>query len=572
MLQQIEIHNVALIDNLNIEFGKGLNILTGETGAGKSIIIDSINAILGERVSKDLIRSGEEKAAIEAVFQLHDGKLDEILKNIGINPEEDDTVIISREFTVSGKNTCRVNGKLVPLSTLKEIGARVIDIHGQHDNQSLLKTENHIELLDSFASEEMQHLRQSYEMLFSEYKAKKLKLKELTANKEEREKKAELFRYQIDEIRKAKLKPGEEEELNKKRLLLINAEKIFNFLASAYESITSGNAAKRSALDSIYSATSELKSISRLDHQFANLLERLENIYYQLEDVAYEIRKKQEEIEFDPHLLEQVDERLDTINRLKRKYGNTIDGIQQYCLKIEKELNEIDKSEEDVESLTKETSRIYEELYLLAQKLNSKRVETARILEDKIAKELDDLELKSTRFKVDIQFCNDVGGDGEIKFMKHGLDKVEFLISPNEGEPLRPLARIASGGEMSRIMLALKTILANVDRIPTLIFDELDIGVSGKVSQRIGEKLSYISRTHQVICVTHHAQIACMADSHYLIEKISRDRRTITQVRKLENDFIRNEIARILGGAVISDITLRHAEEMIQNALKFKKK
>jgi DNA repair protein RecN (Recombination protein N) len=570
LLQQLEIHNVALIDRVGIELGNGLNVLTGETGAGKSIIIDSINAILGERLSKDLIRTGKEKAVVEAVFQIDNEKLRDIFEESGIEPEEDGTLIISREFSLSGKNTCRINGKMVTVSMLKDIGGRLVDIHGQHDNQSLLRTESHINLLDSFGGEKINSLKNKYLKLLNEYKEIRSKLRSITGDQNDRERKIDLLKYQIEEIRNAGLKPGEDEELNRQRTILTNSEKIVASLSRAYESLFSGNNIKSSAYDSINDAVSDLSGIVKLDDGYAEIVKKLEEVSYQIDDIIDAIRKEKDKVEYNPDLLEQIEDRVDLIFKLKKKYGSSIEDINKYLAKIEQELDEIVKSEEIIAGLEEKLNKITKELYLVCVELNKARNEAANILEGKIGTELEDLEMKRAKFKVNIEFCEDNEGACEYKFTANGLDKVEFLISPNIGEPLKPLSKIASGGEMSRIMLAIKTILADVDEMPTLIFDEIDIGISGKAAQKVGEKLSYISKGHQVICVTHLAQIACMADRHYLIEKEAADGFTKTNVKKLEGTEIKNEVARILGGANISNITLKHAEEMLKIASKLK--
>ncbi len=572
MLQQLEIHNIALIDKVSIELGNGLNVLTGETGAGKSIIIDSINAVLGERLSKDLIRTGKEKAVVEAVFQVDNNKISDLFERLGIEPEEDGTLIISREFTQSGKNSCRINGKMATVSMLKELGGRLVDIHGQHDNQSLLKIESHIDLLDSFGGEKIENLKHKYINKLNKYKEIKNKLKSLTGDKNERERKIDLLKFQVDEIKSAGLKIGEDEEISKQRIILSNSEKIIASLSMAYERLFSGNNTRSSAYDFINGAISELAGIARLDKEYGEIVGKLEEVSYQIDDIIEKIRKEKDKIEYNPELLEQAEERADIIYRLKRKYGDTIDEILKYLERAELELEEVIKSEEIIADLKEWMDRLSGELYTLSKQLNEERTEAANILEGKIGAELEDLEMKKALFKVDIEFCDAAQADDGYRFTQNGLDKVEFLISPNVGEPLKPLSKIASGGEMSRIMLAIKTILAGVDEVPTLIFDEIDIGISGKAAQKVGEKLSYISKGHQVICVTHLAQIACMADEHYLIEKEAGGGVTRTLVKELEGVHIKNEIARILGGANISDITLKHAEEILEIAGKFKTK
>lgn len=574
MLQHLEINNIALIDRISMELDRGLNILTGETGAGKSIIIDSINAILGGRLSKDFIRTGKEKATVEAVFQIDNERFTDLFEAMGIEPEEDGTLIISREFNIQGRNICRINGRMTTVSVLREIGTRLIDVHGQHDNQSLLRTENHQEFLDSFAGSKLAQLKVQYSKLFEEYKGIKDKLSKLSDDKGGIERKVDLLKYQINEIKAAGLKKGEEEDLYKQKVLLSNSEKIITSLTCAYDALFSSDNMDNiymSASDTVGRAMTELNSIVKLDKRFEDIANKLEGIYYQIDDVAEEIRNIRDEIEYDPDMLEKIEERIDLIYKLKKKYGNSIEEILDFCKEAEAELEETLNSEELIKKLRDKLVVLQNELYECALKIHNERCEVAGIIEGKIEKELEDLEMKKTKFKVFVELDERVDENGERPFTRNGLDMIEFMISPNVGEPLKPLSKIASGGEMSRIMLAIKNILANVDSIPTLIFDEIDIGISGKASQKVGEKLYNISRNHQVICVTHQAQIACMADNHFLIEKISDEETTRTNVKKLSKEELKNEIARILGGAVISDITLKHAEEMLEDADKFKK-
>ena len=573
MLSQLEIQNVALIDRVSIELGNGLNIITGETGAGKSIMIDSIHALLGERLSRDLIRTGREKALVEAVFQVDNERFAGILDELGIDAEEDGTLIISREFSISGKNICRINGKMVTVSALKELGERLIDIHGQHDNQSLLRVDSHIRLLDAFGGSRLMTLLEQYVLQHSRFRDTKTRLKSLTGDRNDREKRMELLKYQIDEIKKSKLGNHEEEELEKQKLKAGSAERIAGALASVYELLYSGSNVRKSASDSIAKAVSEINGISRLDEKYENIGKKLEELSYQLDDVIDEVRRQKDDVEFDPAQLEKIEERLDLIFKLKRKYGGSIAEIKQFCKKAEEELEAIERSDELVQELKLQLERENQELFKLASGLHAAREEAAALLESRICTVLGDLEMKNARFKVDIQWDTRTDEGWERKYLQDGLDRVEFLISANPGEPLKPLSKIASGGEMSRVMLAVKSILADVDEIPTLIFDEIDIGISGKASQKVGEKLSYISRNHQVLCITHHAQIAGMADCHYLIEKVTEDDSTHTSVEKLDDKGRQKEIARMLGGASITDITRKHAEEILKNSrlLKMKK-
>jgi len=566
----LEIENIAIIDRVEIEFGEGLNVLTGETGAGKSIIIDSINAILGERMSKELIRTGRDKAVVEAVFHVNPDRLSDLFESFGIECEEDGALIISREFTASGKNICRINGRIAAVSMLKKIGERLIDVHGQHDNQSLLRTESHIELLDSFADDKINILKDEYLKHFESYREIKNRLKSLTGDAGERERKIDILKFQIDEIKKAKLKAGEEEEIEKQREVLLNYEKIISTLSNAYEALDSGEKLGISALDRINKSVSDFCNIEDYDEKFSTLKKRLEAVSYELEDIVSEIRDLRDGIEYEPSVLEQLEERLDVLYRLKKKYGDSIEGILEYLENAKKELDELVNNEEIINRLKEDLKREDEKLYKLAKDINSERVKTAGLLENRIGSEFCDLEMKNTRLKVNIEF-DDSMNDGERRYNNNGLDRVEFLISTNAGEPLKPLAKIASGGEMSRIMLAIKTILANVDKMPTMIFDEIDIGISGIAAQKVGEKLCYIAKNHQVISVTHLAQIACMADNNYYIEKVTKDGSTQTVVYCLDEEGKRNEIARIIGGAKVSDIALKHAEEMLDYAREFKK-
>jgi DNA repair protein RecN (Recombination protein N) len=421
-------------------------------------------------------------------------------------------------------------------------------------------------LLDAFGGERILQLKQEFSKLLSEYRVIRDRIKELSGDKTERVKKLEFIKFQINEIKKAKLKQGEEEELNSQKTLLANSEKIISAMSRAYDLLLSGNNIRNSAADNVNEALTELDGVARFNKKYDETAKKLQDISYQLYDIIDEIRKTRDDIEFDPGLLEQIEERLDLIYRLKRKYGGSIGEILECCEKLENELELFLKNEEEAEKLEKHQTFLNNSLLETGKLLNMERRKSAELLEANIGRELDDLEMKGARFKVNIEMTESV----ETRFYQNGLDKVEFMISPNVGEALKPLSKIASGGEMSRIMLAIKTILADVDNIPTLIFDEIDIGISGRASQKVGEKLAYISGKHQVICVTHLAQIACMADSHYMIEKSTKDNNTKTNVRKLAGEGIRNEIARIIGGANISEITIKHAEEMLSYARKIK--
>lgn len=573
MLRQLTIKNIALIDNISIDFGEGLNVLTGETGAGKSIIIDSINAVLGERISRDIIRTGEDTAFVEAVFDSKGiEKINEKLEKAGIEPEEDGTIIICREFSNSGKNICRVNNRAVTSSTLKDIGHTLVDIHGQHDHQSLFNVSTHIELLDSFSAEKTAELMLEYSAKYREYKKVQADIASICTDVAARERRKDFLSYQIEEIKKAGLKPGEEEELIQKRNIYANSQKIMKALDNAYTALSSASDSRDSIISLVFLIHKEISEISGLDGKFKNISASLESVGYQLQETARDIRSMKDSVEYDPAVLEEIEERLDVLSKLKRKYGKSIEEIADYCNAMESELESLINSEEKLCLLKEKESLLESELFSLSKKLSEKRVDAASLLEDSIGAVLEEVEMKNSRFKVDVRFNDVKSPDGKYDFNEYGLDRVEFLISTNTGEPLKPLAKIVSGGESSRIMLAIKSILAKVDNIPTLIFDEIDMGISGMTAQRVGLKLSLISRNHQVICVTHLAQIACAADSHYLISKQSDGQNTKTIVNKLDSQGKVYEIARILSGSDITDLTISHAREMLETARSAKSK
>ncbi len=566
MLLQLDISNIALIDKISIDMANGLSVLTGETGAGKSILIDSINAVLGDRIGKDIVRTGTDKAVVEAVFSSDSEQLISLLDELGIEFQEGDNIILSREISVNGKNTCRINGRLVNLSVLKQVGELLIDIHGQHDNQSLLKTESHIQFLDAFGGAAIESLKKEYLLLFSQYKEIKQRQKSLLGDKGEIARRLDMLKFQIEEIKASKLKDGEDDLLFKKRQLLANSEKIVNALATSYDLLAGGNSMTKSIVYNANKALTELSYAMKYDEALKGAHEKLESVIYQLEDISEEIRNRRDESEFSPEELSEIDERLDVITRLKRKYGASIAEIKDFYSSTVKEYDELIQSEELSAKLSQMIIEIEEKMFSKAKELNNLRMRCASQLEEKITNELNGLEMKNAKFSVNLVF-----DDQQKHFHNNGLDKAEFMISTNAGEPQKPLSKIASGGEMSRIMLAIKTILANVDFVPTLIFDEIDTGISGKAAQKVGQKLAQISKTHQVLCVTHLSQLACMADNHYLIEKYSENESTFTRVVPLDEDSRVIEISRIIGGADVTKAAKQHSEELIRAAIEFKK-
>jgi DNA repair protein RecN (Recombination protein N) len=567
MLEYLRIRNFALIEDLKINFGKGFNVLTGETGAGKSIIIGAIGAILGEKVEQDAVRAGSEKSIIEAFFNIKDNfEAQKILKDSGIDFIEDEPIIIRREIFSEGRNRNYINSTPVPLSKLKELGNFLIDIHGQHEHQVLLKVNTHIQFLDKFGKLDKE--REEFENEFKKYLGLKNKLEKLLMNEKEKNRMMEFLKYAIDEIDKANLKIGEDIELEKEFLILSNQEKIFEAIQKSYEFLYDNDV---SASFNIENSINALAEVEKFDSNIVNIKQKLEEAYYQIEDVIGLIRNYKTGFEFSPERLNEIIERMELIKRLKKKYGDTIEEILNYRDKAVEDLNLIEQSEEEIEKTKLEIENIKVKLGNLALNLSGRRKVVAKLLEEKIENQLQELEMANTKFKVDINYIEDEQGIIEfegrkLKVKEDGIDNVEFLISPNLGEELKPLRKIASGGEMSRIMLALKTILGEVDKIDTLIFDEIDVGIGGKTSDKVGRKLKSLGKFKQVISVTHQAQIARFADKHFVVSKRVSGNRTLTEVREvLGNDRV-YEIARMLAGANITDTTLKHAKELLESA------
>lgn len=558
MLKELHIKNIAVIDEVHIEFSEGFNVLTGETGAGKSILIDSINMALGKRVSHDLIRTGCDKATVNACFEVTEKKVLEQLSDLGIEAE-DGIVAISRQLTDEGKSTCRINGVTMPLSLVRDVTSMLIDIHGQNDNRMLLDPHSHLEFLDGFGN---------CGDTLTEYKASYKKTREITkkistlsASLDERERRLELLSFQIEEINGAKLKPGEDEELEARRDYLCNMESIVSGAGTAYGALYGGE--EFSAYDLLRQAERALSDISRYLPKLSESYERLGGIIAETEDIASDISACLNSTEFSMAELDQIEERLDLIGNLKRKYGNSIEKILEYAKSAQAEASGIEQSDETLSLLRAELEEAQNELTSLAEKLTRQRTDAAKDLEQKIAAELSDLDMPKVRFSIEL---SDRFEDDEILFTETGKDRVEFLLSTNPGEVLKPMSKIASGGELSRIMLAIKSVLSNSEDIDTMIFDEIDTGVSGRAAQKIAEKLSRLAKTKQVFSITHLAQIAGMADSHYLIKKTSTDQSTATSVTLLEKDGRVEELARIIGGVTVTDLTRQSALEMLELA------
>ena len=561
MLKELNIKNFAIIDQLRVEFTAGLCVFTGETGAGKSIVVDALNLALGERGSADLIRTGCQEAGVEAAFELNGrGTADvtALLSGQGIEMDPGEDLIVRRVLAASGKNKVYINGSLANLATLSALGASLADIHGQHEHQSLLSLERQMEMLDSFGN--LAALRTDLSETYFRLQDVRTKLAELEAGERDRAQREDMLRFQKSEIEAAMLKPGEDAELASEQKLLANSEKLAELSRAADEALYS---ADNSVLSGLKKAVTGLREIAAIDSRLAPALELCEAGRAQIEEVAREMSAYADRVEFDPDRLEQIGDRLDLIQKLKKKYGATIEEIIEFGATASAGLDRMERSAEEIERLTKEAQSIKSGLTARAQELTKKRGAAARELEKKIEAELSHLGMKKTTFIVKIvQEPGDDTLDGH-KLGPRGADRVEFLISPNLGEDPKPLAKIASGGELSRIMLALKTILVEGDSIPTLVFDEVDAGIGGAVAEEVGKRLKRVAAGRQVFCITHLPQIASMATSHYGVSKSVKKDRTSTEVRLLEEKERVDEIARMRGGKTSTEATIRHAEEMI---------
>ena len=553
MLNQLSIRNVAVIDKLDINLHDGVSVLTGETGAGKSIIIDSINMILGDRANKELVRYGTDKAVVQAVFDAPKSVIN-VLEENDIDVE-DETVIITRQVTKEGKSAARINGMVVTLNILREISDRLINIHGQHDNQALLTPIRHITFLDAYADNEEYINR--YKDILSKKREIEKKISSLEMDEQEKMQRIDLLEYQVTEIKKASLEKGEEDDLREQRDIYTNAEQITKSVNEAYMNLYEGDEIQ-SAYDGISIAVNEIFQISDLNPQLKSIYDTLNEIMYSLEDTAHEIKEFGETVEFDEQTLNEIEERLDLISRLKRKYGNSIEEILEYLKKAESELNDIKLSDERTNELKEELKNITKELKEKGNVLTQRRENAAKVLEENIEKSLHELNMEKSKFKVNIE------NDGT--FYDNGMDKVEFLISTNPGETLKPLVKIASGGELSRVMLAIKSILADSDGVDTMIFDEIDTGVSGKAAMSIAKKLAVIAKNKQVICITHLPQLTAMADNHYLIQKNTDGELASTTLKELDEEGRELELARIIDGGEVTELALSHAKQMLENA------
>lgn len=560
MIEWLSVRNIALIEALDLTLGGGLNILSGETGAGKSIIIDSLNFVLGERADKTLIRYGSESASVEAAFSDYvTPQISAYLDEFGIDAE--DTLVIRRKMTVDGKNECRINGRVSTLSVLKGLTELLVDIHGQHEHQSLVKPSNHLGMLDALGGEKIAAAREEVAKLHSEYRALKEEFARF-GDEDERARKLDVLGFQIDELEKAELRDGEEEELLEKRARIRNAEKIISALDTA-RAILDGRGGA-SVAGELKSAASCLIPVASYDERFSAVADRLDSAKTEVADIADTLADLLDESDYDAGAAEKVEERLERVRAIKRKYGGSVAAAMDFLEKARAEKDVLENASERVEQLAKLIKNAGDKLSSSAQKLSRLRAECASRFEKDIMGELKDLGMAGTTFEVKTVSDFDADSVGE-----NGGDAVEFLISPNVGEPLKPLAKIISGGEMSRFMLAMKNIVAGVDNIGTMVFDEIDTGISGRISAVVAEKMFNISLKRQVIAVTHMPALAAMADRHYLIEKGVEGGKTLTHITLLDDSL--PEIARLIGGADYSSHALPHAAEMKKNADEYKR-
>lgn len=552
MLSNLQIENIAVIKSASIDFENGFNVMTGETGAGKSIVIDSLNAILGERTSRELIRSGADSASVCAEFQNVGDNVKNELEKLGI--EKDNTLIVSRKLTPDGKNVCRINGMPATVSMLKALGVQLVNIHGQLDNQSLLSPETHCSFIDKLAGSGRE--LNEFKELYSLYIKKENELKSLNTDENEKNRRLDILNYQIEEIQKADIRPGEKDELTEKLGFLRNAEKVLDLLHTAYAALN-GDGEMPGAADVAADAASKLLSAADYSSDFAETANGVNDAAMNLSAYTEELRDKIYSLDYDPNETERAEERLDVIYRLSQKYGDSEEDILAYLENAEKERDALSFSDERAEQLRAETEKAYNEALAAAKKLSEIRIEAGKKFSADVERELAFLDMPSVKFIV-----NDSVGE----LYENGIDNIEFLLSANAGEEPKPLSKIASGGELSRIMLAIKCVLSELDDIDTLIFDEIDSGVSGRAALKIAAKMKELSKTHQVICVTHLAQIAAFADEHKLISKEEKDGRTYTCIASLDYNGRKYELARIMGGLTVTQSILNSAEELLSSA------
>lgn len=564
MLQSLYLENIALIEKLGIELFPGFNVLTGETGAGKSIIIDAVNFVLGERTSRDLIRNGAARAKVEAVFNLNEGDAAfAALDALGIEYDGNE-LILSRELSAAGRNACRVNGTLVPVASLKSVSDTLVDIHGQHEHQALLDAENHISYLDAYCHAESLPIIEKIDAIVSRRNELMLKRNSGFASEREREREMDMLRYQIEEIASANLEVGEEERLSAEKTVLLNAERIRTALETAHMALS--GAEEGSALSAIDTARRSMRDIAALNKDYEALGDKIEELYYAAEDISFVLRDTSENVESDMQRLEEIEQRLKLISDLKRKYGRTVEDVIDFGKDAGTKLNELENAEALAAELDAKLDKMKAEYNVAADELSKVRRAAGDRLKRDVLNELKDLGMAKAMF--DVALSDASGGEPR----KGGRETAEFMLSANPGEPLKPLEKVASGGELSRIMLCFKSIFADNDRVPTLIFDEIDTGISGRTAAVVGEKMLGIAKKHQVICVTHLAQIAALADAHLMVRKYDDGKNTFVETRQLNEEEKVQRIAQMMDGESDSPSALTHARELIARADKIKEK
>jgi DNA repair protein RecN (Recombination protein N) len=569
MLTELRIENFAIIDKLDLDFAPGLIIFTGETGAGKSIIMDALEMLLGGRADATVLRADADRASVEGAFKLDGAEKTAVIEVLRREDLLDDEnyVTLAREVRREGRSIARVNGRTVNVTLLREIGAWLVDIHGQTEHLSLLDTRAHLGLLDRFAG--VDSLQAAYRQTYTQLQAVRRQLSELRAAQADAERRIEMFTFQAEEIEAARLKPGEDEELRRERDRLANAESLAANAQEALQLLDEGTPETPAVTDQLGQAVAALSSLARVDTSKAELSARAETLLENLSDLAHELRDYLETIEYNPKRLEDAEERLDLVHRLLRKYGGTVEAVLAFGAKARRDLETITNAAEKLGELAAKESELLKELADRGTRLSEKRKKAGGVLSKGIETELDDLKMASARFGVDFQTKPDaqglpLGKDSRVAFDASGFDRVEFLVAPNPGEGLKPLAKIASGGETSRLMLALKNVLARADQIPSLVFDEIDQGIGGRVGGVVGQKLWHLGRAHQVFCITHLPQLAAFGDQHFQVQKLVNNGRTTTQVRRLEGDDRLLELAQMLGD--VGEGTLRSAHEILQSA------
>ena len=555
MLEVLHIENIAIIEEADIRFEAGFNALTGETGAGKSIVIDALSAVLGQRTSRELIRTGADKAFVSAIFS---GVEPSLLAELGITPEEDGSLLLQREIHSDGKSVCRIGGRPVTVGQLKALGSRLLNIHGQHDGQQLLDEEEHLRFLDSFGRTE--RLFNAYTEKYNHFTEIQRKMQSLQMDESEKARRVDTLTYQIGELERAQLRAGEEEELSARRNLLRNAEKFISAVSEADYALN-GDDSSDGALGLLRRAQDAIGAVRHLDDGYAALYQRLEALYSEAYDVAATVEDRRESFDFSPNELDEVESRMDQLYRLKKKYGPSVEDMLAYLDRCRAELEQIEYAGDTLIRLERELAKAEQAALDAAERLSQGRRQAAEQLSAQILEELRQLDMGKIRFAADM---------AEKPLGPDGIDQVRFLMSANVGEELRPIHKIASGGELARIMLAMKNVLSEQDMVGTMVFDEVDTGVSGRAAQKVAEKMARISRRKQVLCVTHLPQLAAMADTHFSVEKGEQNGRTYTAVQRLDREQRRQELARLTGGSHVSQTMLDGAEELLAEAEKFR--